>query len=113
MWSQRDQVAPYRPEAARCICCALLWSDSWPSTAWCSHCPIAASQCFLHCHPVSERIITATLHTAITPLTVVQVYAPTDSATPEVKDTFYTQLQQQLMAFPEANMLLPMLLLML
>lgn len=54
----------------------------------------AASQCLLHCNPVSERIITVTLHTAITPLTVVQVYAPTDSVTPEVKNAFYPQLQQ-------------------
>jgi len=43
----------------------------------------------------------------------VQVYAPTDSATLEVKDAFYTQLQQQLETFLEANMLLPMILLML
>ena len=37
----------------------------------------AASQCLVHCHAVNERIITVTLNTAITPLTIVQVYAPT------------------------------------
>ena len=36
-----------------------------------------ASQCLQGCSPISDRIITTTFHTALTPLTVIQVYAPT------------------------------------
>ena len=68
----------------------------------------AASQCLLSCVPISDRIITATFDTPITPLSVIQVYAPTDCATSDVKDAFYQQLQQQLDEVPNANMLLLM-----
>jgi len=59
--------------------------------------------------PVNDRIITATFHTPITPLTVIQVYDPTDcTKDPTAKDAFYEQLQQQLDQVPEAHMLLLM-----
>ena len=45
---------------------------------------------------------------ALTPLTVIQVYAPTNCASPDVKDAFYRQLQQQLEDVPNANLLLLM-----
>ena len=62
----------------------------------------------MQCIPVNERIIVATLKTAITPLTIVQVYAPTDGSEADAKDAFYAQLQHQLRQIPEANMLLLM-----
>ena len=62
----------------------------------------------MQCTPVNERIIVATLKTAITPLTIVQVYAPTDGSEADAKDAFYAQLQHQLGQIPEANMLLLM-----
>ncbi|KAL0032723.1 hypothetical protein WJX79_005630 [Trebouxia sp. C0005] len=68
----------------------------------------AASKCLQGCSPINKRIITATFHTALTPLTVIQVYAPTNCATPDVKDAFYQQLQQQLEEVPNANLLLLM-----
>ena len=68
----------------------------------------AASQCLMQCTSINERIIIATLKTAITPLTIVQVYAPTDGADADAKDAFYAQLQHQLEQVPEANMLLLM-----
>ena len=46
----------------------------------------AASQCLMQCTPVNERIIVATLKAAITPLTTVQVYAPTDGSEADAKD---------------------------
>ena len=67
----------------------------------------AASQC-VQGSPISDRIITATFATALTPLTVIQVYAPTNCASPDVKDAFYQQLQQQLDEVPKANLLLLM-----
>ncbi len=68
----------------------------------------AASQCLQGCSPISDRIITATFRTALTPLTAIQVYAPTNCASPDVKDACYQQLQQQLDEEPNANLLLPM-----
>ena len=68
----------------------------------------AASQCLQGCSPISDRIITATFRTALTPLTGIQVYAPTNCASPDFKDAFYQQLQQQLDEVPNANLLLLM-----
>ena len=62
----------------------------------------------MQCTPVNERIIIATLKTATTPLTIIQVYAPTDGSEAAVKDDFYAQLQHQLEEVPQANMLLLM-----
>ncbi len=41
--------------------------------------------------PISNGIITATYHTALTTLTV-QVSAPTNCANPDVKDAIYQEL---------------------
>ena len=44
----------------------------------------------------------------ITPLIVIQVYAPTNDAEPQAKETFYQQLQQRIDEVPKANMLMLM-----
>ena len=50
--------------------------------------------------PVSERIITARFATRHAKITVVQVYAPTESASDSEKDSFYEQLQEELNSIP-------------
>ena len=69
----------------------------------------AASQCLQGCAPINDRIITASFHTALTPLTVIPVYAPTNDAEPQAKETFYQQLQQQIDEVPMANNVMLML----
>ena len=46
--------------------------------------------------PVSHRIITARLQTQQAKVTVIQVYAPTETAEDSEKDEFYSQLQDSL-----------------
>ena len=55
---------------------------------------------------VNERIITATFPTSTTPLTVIQVYAPTNDAIDAVKDAFYAELQTQLDDVPHSHTLI-------
>ena len=57
------------------------------------------SKALLSWEPISDRIITARLATRHTKLTLVQVYAPTNSA-PEEKDDFYGMVQGVLDAVP-------------
>ena len=46
--------------------------------------------------PVNERIITARFATRHAKITVVQIYAPTESASGGEKDKFYEQMQDEL-----------------
>lgn len=48
----------------------------------------------------SERILTMRLNTTTCPITLVSVYAPTNMATPEVKDEFYESLCATLQKLP-------------
>jgi len=50
--------------------------------------------------PVSHRIITARLQMQQAKVTVIQVYAPTETAENSEKDEFYTQLQDSLDEIP-------------
>uniref|UniRef100_W6NF69 Endonuclease exonuclease phosphatase domain containing protein n=1 Tax=Haemonchus contortus TaxID=6289 RepID=W6NF69_HAECO len=52
-----------------------------------------AAEALVGWRPVSERIITARFVTRHTRITVVQVYAPTEDTSEELKDSFYEQLQ--------------------
>ena len=60
----------------------------------------------MQCTPVNERIIAATPKTDTTPLTIVQVYAPTDGSEADAKVALYAQLRHQLGQIPEAHMFL-------
>jgi len=50
--------------------------------------------------PVSDRIITAQLKTRFTNVTIVQVYAPTETAWDAEKDDFYEQLNELISGAP-------------
>ncbi|XGW34280.1 hypothetical protein V3C99_018265, partial [Haemonchus contortus] len=52
-----------------------------------------AAEALVGWRPVNERIITARFVTRHTRITVVQVYAPTEDTSEELKDSFYEQLQ--------------------
>jgi exonuclease III len=54
--------------------------------------------------PVNDRIITVRLQSRYTKVTIVQVYAPTNTASDEEKDEFYEVLQQILDDSPEHDM---------
>jgi len=59
-----------------------------------------ATKALIGWKPVSERIITARFATRHAKITVVQVYAPTESASDSEKDSFYEQLQDELNSIP-------------
>ena len=67
-----------------------------------------ASRCLESWSPVSDRIITTRFHSKYIKTTIAQVYAPTNEAEDEAKETFYDQLQKVLDAVPRHDMLLVM-----
>jgi len=54
--------------------------------------------------PVSDRIITARLKTRFTNVTIIQVYAPTETAWDAEKDDFYEQLNEVISGAPSYDM---------
>jgi len=52
----------------------------------------SARKALMEWHGVSDRIMTARFRTHARPVTIVQVYAPTETDTENVKDDFYSQL---------------------
>ena len=66
-----------------------------------------ASRCLESWSPVSDRIITARFHSKHIKTTIAQVYAPTNEAADEAKET-YAKLQKVLDAVPRHDMLLVM-----
>ncbi|XP_051914908.1 craniofacial development protein 2-like [Hippocampus zosterae] len=60
----------------------------------------SAAKALIGWKPVNERIITARLYTRYAKVTIVQVYAPTEAASADDKNTFYNQLQTVLEEIP-------------
>ena len=54
----------------------------------------------------SERLLTLRLNTTAGPVTLVSVYAPTLSATPDIKDEFYDQLTATISNIPNKEQLI-------
>ena len=54
--------------------------------------------------PVSDRIMTLRLRTRFTCATIIQVYAPTDTAADNDKDVFYDQLDAVMDSIPSYDM---------
>ena len=57
-------------------------------------------------NPISDRIITIRLQASPINISVVQVYAPTSSASDEIIDTFYTQLQDVIDSLPKKDVII-------
>ena len=66
----------------------------------------STAKSFMGFNPVSDRIITVRLEGHPLNITVVQVYAPTSTASEEVMEDFYGQLQDTLDRIPSKDMLL-------
>lgn len=67
-----------------------------------------ARQCLTSWSPVSDRIITARFATGARALTFVQVYAPTEQAAEDVKNSFYCQLGQALTGVKRSDIVILM-----
>ena len=63
-----------------------------------------AAKSMISWEPVSNRIMTLRLRTRFTCATIVQVYAPTDSAADSDKDVFYQQLDAVMDSIPSYDM---------
>ncbi|XP_038055161.1 craniofacial development protein 2-like [Patiria miniata] len=63
----------------------------------------AAQRALIGYNPISERIITARLHTQIGAITIIQIYAPTSASSDEDIDSFYDQLQQAINQIPSQD----------
>ncbi|PIK59088.1 hypothetical protein BSL78_03970 [Apostichopus japonicus] len=78
--------------ASGVLCCM------WATTNTCTRCCIMLSErivkTLIEWTPVSSRLITARFFGKHKKVTIIQVYAPTEAAVEEEKDTFYGQLQE-------------------
>uniref|UniRef100_A0A7I4XVA6 Endo/exonuclease/phosphatase domain-containing protein n=1 Tax=Haemonchus contortus TaxID=6289 RepID=A0A7I4XVA6_HAECO len=63
-----------------------------------------AAEALVGWRPVNERIIVARFVTRHTRITVVQIYAPTEDTSEELKDSFYEQLQDIVDDTPRRNL---------
>ena len=68
----------------------------------------SAAKSFLGFNPISERVITLRLQGRPMNTTIVQVYAPTSTASDETMEDFYGQLQDALDKIPSKDMLIVM-----
>ena len=66
------------------------------------------SRAVISWEPINDRIITIRMQARYTKVTLIQVYAPTNTANDQEKDEFYEQIQDVLANVPEHNMKLVM-----
>ncbi|XP_073839020.1 uncharacterized protein [Musca autumnalis] len=68
----------------------------------------SASTSLINWNPVNERILTARFHSRIRNITIVQVYAPTETSVSDIKTKFYSELDKVLSKTPKGDILICM-----